>query len=73
MLDSTVEWARADIFMDSRWGKLSLGKGDSATRGTGRADLSATDLVANYDNRRLESVEYVTKRRSDCGIWHHVR
>ena len=56
--DQTVEWSRADAWYQGGWGKVSLGKGDSASRGSDRADLSGTDLGFNYDNRRNASLTY---------------
>jgi predicted porin len=56
--DQAVEWSRADAWWEGGWGKVSLGKGDSATRGADRADLSGTDLGFNYDNRRNASLTY---------------
>jgi hypothetical protein len=56
--NSAVEWSRADAFYDAGWGRVSLGKGDSASRGSDRADLSGTDLVMNYDNRRNSGLSF---------------
>jgi hypothetical protein len=56
--NQTVEWSRADAWYEGSWGKVSLGKGDSASRGSDRADLSGTDLGFNYDNRRNASLTY---------------
>ncbi len=59
---SDVEWSRADAIYDANWGRISLGKGDSATRGSDRADLSKTDLILNYDNRRNTALDFFNTR-----------
>jgi predicted porin len=65
----TASFARADIFFDSQYGKLSLGKGDDAARGAGRADLSQTDLVMNYDPRRNGGISFIeTGSSANSGI-----
>ena len=62
--DSAVEWSRADAFYEGGWGRVSLGKGDSASRGSDRADLSGTDLIMNYDNRRNASLVFMSEGAS---------
>jgi predicted porin len=57
--DGVASFARADLFFDSQYGKVSIGKGDDAARGAGRADLSETDLVLNYDPRRNASISFI--------------
>jgi predicted porin len=66
--DQTVEWSRADAWYEGGWGKVSLGKGDSASRGSDRADLSGTDLGFNYDNRRNASLTYFVPSGGSSGL-----
>jgi hypothetical protein len=65
---NTVEWSRADAWYEGGWGKVSLGKGDSASRGSDRADLSGTDLIMNYDNRRNRNLTYFVENGGSAGI-----
>jgi predicted porin len=57
--DGIATFSRADIYFDSQYGKVSIGKGDDAARGAGRADLSETDLVLNYDPRRNNAIAFI--------------
>jgi hypothetical protein len=63
-----VEWSRADAWYEGGWGRVSLGKGDSATRGSDRADLSGTDLNMNYDNRRNAGLSFQTEATPSAAV-----
>jgi hypothetical protein len=56
------------------WGRVSLGKGGSASRGSDRADLSGTDLIMNNDNRRNASLDFMSEgpNPNAVGIYRQV-
>jgi hypothetical protein len=45
--DTGIDPRYQDITFAGKWGKLYVGKGDSATNGTAEADISGTQIAAN--------------------------
>ncbi|HHQ14926.1 MAG TPA: porin, partial [Chromatiales bacterium] len=58
IVNDSVEMRYADAWLDSRWGRVSLGRGDGAARFAQRVDLSGTDLANNWDNRRSYAIRW---------------
>jgi predicted porin len=45
-VDGDFNLRHADVFLGGRWGKLSIGQGDTASNGTSEADLSGTMAIS---------------------------
>ena len=63
---------KAEVTLDSkRWGKLSLGKGDTASYTTGAVDLSGTGAISY--STIVDTAGNMIFRESDTGAFSDVR